>query len=469
MIGRPVTDIIPADRQNEETLILEKIRRGERIDHFETKRLHKDGGLIDVSLTISPVLDKDGQVVGASKIARDVTKQKQAAERLEAALQEAEKQSRLKDDFLATLSHELRTPLQSILGWTQVLRSGDVDENESKQALEVIYRNAQAQTRIIEDLLDMSRILTGKVRLDVQRVSLPFVIEAAIESVKPAAEAKGVRIRSILDPLAKQIAGDPNRLQQIFWNLLSNAIKFTSRNGRVDIILERINSHLEVNVSDTGAGIAPDFLPYVFERFRQADSSKSRRHGGLGLGLAIVKHLVELHGGTVWVKSGGLSKGATFTVTFPLPVLQGEQEGVRLNASAESAKETASPDLSGVSVLVVDDEEDARQLLKSILSKAGADVRMAKSAKEALLNIKTEIPAVLVSDIGMPEEDGYFLIGAVRALSANEGGKVPAVALTAYTRAEDRIRSLAAGFQMHISKPADSLELLMVVASLAHR
>ena len=468
MIGRPITDIIPPDRQSEERLIIEKIARGERVDHFETKRLRKDGSLVDVSLTISPILNKDGVVVGASKIARDITKPKRTAEKLEAALREAENQGRLKDEFLATLSHELRTPLQSILGWTQILRGGGIDEAELKQALEVIDRNAQAQTRIIEDLLDMSRILSGKVRLDVQRVSLLPIIEAAIESVKPAAEAKGIRVRSILDPLAKQIAGDPNRLQQIFWNLLSNAIKFTPRGGQVEMLLERVNSHLEVSVCDSGAGIAPEFLPYVFERFRQADSSMTRSHSGLGLGLAIVKHLAELHGGTVRAKSAGLSQGATFTVCFPVTAVQSEpDEIVQRISSPDSINYEETPDLTGVSVLVVDDEEDARNLLKTVLSRAGATVRTAKSAKSALETIREETPTVLVSDVGMPSEDGYALIRALRALPPAEGGTIPAVALTAYSRTEDRIRSLSSGFQMHLAKPADGLELIMVVASLA--
>ena len=468
MMGRPITDIIPADRQDEEHHILQKISRGERVEHFETKRLHKSGSLVDVSLTISPIRDKDGKVVGASKIARDITRQKRTAEKLESAAREAERQSCLKDEFLATLSHELRTPLQSILGWVQILRTENVDPAELGQGLEVIDRNARAQTRIIEDLLDMSRILTGKVRLDVQRVSLPTVIEAAIESIRPAAEAKGIRLQAILDPMAKPIAGDPNRLQQVFWNLLSNAIKFTPRDGRVQVFLERVNSHVEVTVSDTGAGIAPEFLPYVFERFRQADSSTTRQHGGLGLGLAIVKHLVELHGGTARVKSAGLSQGTTFCISFPVSAVHAEPEiPAERTPQSDSPHSAEPPSLLGVSVLVVDDEEDARLLLKTILSRAGATVRAAKSAEDAIRALKTDRPNVLVSDIGMPGEDGYSLIRAVRALPAPEGGTVPAVALTAYTRTEDRIRTIAAGFQMHIAKPADGLELITVVAGLA--
>ncbi len=468
MIGRSITDIIPADRQNEEKLILEKISRGEPVEHFETKRLHKTGVLVDVSLTISPIRNKDGKVVGASKIARDIAKQKRFAEKLESAAAEAERQSCLKDEFLATLSHELRTPLQSILGWIQILSEGHSNEDELKHGLDVIRRNALAQTRIIEDLLDMSRILTGKVRLDVQRVSLPPIIEAAIESVRPAAEAKEINLQTTLDPLARQIAGDPNRLQQIFWNLLSNAIKFTPRGGQVKVLLERVNSHLEISICDSGAGIPPEFLPYVFERFRQADSSTTRRHGGLGLGLAIVKHLVELHGGSVRVKSAGLSKGATFSIDFPQTSIHYERDAAPELASSPGTKSTKlPPNLAGVSVLVVDDEEDALNVLSTVFSKAGAAVRTAKCAQDALASLKTSIPSVLVSDVGMPGEDGFALIQAVRALPSDQGGSVPAVAVTAYSRTEDRIKAISAGFQMHIAKPADGVELVTMVASLA--
>ncbi len=312
MIGKPVTLLIPADRQSEEPAILEKLKRGERVDHFETVRVRRDGGLIDVSLTISPVKNAFGHIVGASKIARDVSEKKRWEAALLASSQEAERQSRIKDEFLATLSHELRTPLQSILSWTQLLREDNRDP-EVAEGIEVIERSALAQSRIVEDLLDMNRILSGKVRLDVQSVALPPIIEDALDAVKLAALAKGVRLESIIEPLLPPVKGDPARLQQILWNLLTNALKFTPRDGKVQLVLQRVNSHVEVTVSDNGAGIPADFLPYVFDRFRQADSSSTRTHGGLGLGLAIVKHLTELHGGEVKVSSGGPGKGSCFT------------------------------------------------------------------------------------------------------------------------------------------------------------
>lgn len=418
---------------------------------------------------VSPLRDADEKVNRLTATARDITEQRKASEEALASAAEAERQSRMKDEFLATLSHELRTPLQSILGWTQMLRSGLCEEGELEQGLEVIDRNAQAQTKIIEDLLDMSRILSGKVRLDVQRVQVASVIEAALETVKPAAAAKDIRLQAILDPLARPISGDPARLQQIFWNLLSNAIKFTPRDGRVQVLLERVNSHLEVIVTDSGCGIDDAFLPYVFERFRQADASTTRRHGGLGLGLAIVKHLAELHGGTVRVKSPGPGQGATFIVCLPLAPIQVDgEDGTRRHPDAVDGENSVAPllRLDGISVLVVDDEEDARMLIAKMLAKAGAEVHDAGSAKEALEELKRTCPDVLISDIGMPVADGYSLIRSVRALPVELGGRVPAIALSAYTRTEDRIRSISEGFQIHLAKPANATELLAVVQSL---
>ncbi len=469
IVGKSITIIIPPDRQDDEPAILQKLQRGERVEHFETQRITKDGRIIDVSLSISPVRDRTGVVIGASKIARDVTEQKRVAARAASAAAEAERQSRIKDEFLATLSHELRTPLQAILGWTQLLLSGDCEEAEQREAIDVIDRNARAQKRIIEDLLDMNRILSGKVRLDVQRVALLPLIELAIETVKPAALAKNIRLQTVLDPLAQPVSGDPNRIQQIFWNLLSNAIKFTPSGGRVQVVLERVNSHLEITVADSGMGIDPDFLPHVFERFRQADSSTTRTHGGLGLGLAIVRHLVELHGGTVRAKSVGANRGSSFIVSFPLAILHAEADPARQHPKAPAFNEPLPPEprLDGISILVVDDEPDSRELLRAILAKAGADVRTAGSAADALAVWHQRRPDVLVSDIGMPEEDGYSLIAKIRALPEPADRLVPAVALTAYSRTEDRIKAIAAGFQMHLSKPADRVELITMVASLA--
>ena len=338
MIGTSIMRLIPPDRQEEEREILSRIRRGERFDHFETIRLAKDGRQLNVSITVSPIKDSTGHVIGASKVARDITERKRAEKALKKAIEEAEaanrerlylldserearseaeRASRMKDEFLATLSHELRTPLNAVLGWANILRLGKLQGEELKQGLETIERNARVQAQIIEDLLDMSRIISGKIRLDVQRIDLPAILNESIETLRATAEAKGVRLQALVDLFTGPISGDPDRLQQVFWNLLNNAIKFTPKDGKVQVLLKRVNSHVEVSVIDTGEGIAPDFLPYVFDRFQQGDPSTTRRHGGLGLGLSIVKQLVELHGGNVHVKSGGIGQGATFTVRLP--------------------------------------------------------------------------------------------------------------------------------------------------------
>ncbi len=392
---------------------------------------------------------------------------------------EAERASRMKDEFLATLSHELRTPLNAILGWSQILKRKGTEDEDVAEGLAVIERNARAQTQIIEDLLDMSRIISGRVRLEVQRVDLAEVVEAAVETVKPAAEARGVRVQVVLDPVAGPVSGDPGRLQQVFWNLLINAVKFTPRDGRVQVMLERVNSHVEVSVIDSGEGITPEFLPQVFDRFRQADGSTTRRHGGLGLGLAIVKQLVELHGGNVRAKSAGVGQGSTFTVMLPvMAVREGAEPGEeRRHPTADGAaggvKEEAEKleggDIAGMRVVVVDDEADARALMKRLLEENGAAVMVAGSAAEALEVLKRERPDVLVSDIGMPGEDGYSLIRRVRGLRGEEGGATPAVALTAYARAEDRMKAVGAGFQHHVAKPVEPGALIAVVGSLRRR
>ena len=392
-----------------------------------------------------------------------------------AARVETERAGRIKDEFLATLSHELRTPLNAILGWANILREDPADTEGVAEGLAIIERNARAQNQIIEDLLDMSRIISGKVRLDVHRTDLAPIVEVAIETVRPAATAKGIRLQIVLDPTARPVSGDPNRLQQVFWNLLSNAIKFTPRGGRVQVVLERVHSHLEVSIIDTGKGIEADFLPHVFDRFRQADSSTTRQHGGLGLGLAIVKQLIELHGGTVRVKSGGRDLGTTFTVALPLTVLHAADEPSGEERRHPGACALTAPalqrdiNLADVRVLVVDDEADARALVKRLLEERGANVTTNGSVAEALASIREERFDVLVSDIGMPEEDGYALIRQVRALPVERGGSLPAVALTAYARSEDRMKAVLAGFQMHVTKPVEPAELLTMVASLAGR
>jgi PAS domain S-box-containing protein len=424
----------------------------------------------------------------------DITPQREEAERREQLLvaergarDEAERASRMKDEFLATLSHELRTPLNAILGWAQILRQGGgvQDARDLSDGLAVIERNARAQTQIIEDLLDMSRIVSGKVRLDVRRLDPAEVVRGAVETVRPAAEAKGVRVQAVLDPSAGPVSGDPGRLQQVFWNLLNNAVKFTPRGGRVQVVLGRVNSHVEVSVADSGEGIAPEFLPYVFDRFRQADASTTRRHGGLGLGLAIVRQLVELHGGGVRAESAGLGRGATFILTLPLTpvdVREGSAGDRRHPTAADGGVGAAAADapgatgladacirIEGVRVLVVDDEPDARGVVERVLRDCGAAVATAASAREALERLEGERFDVLVSDIGMPGEDGYALIRRVRGLGVERGGAIPAVALTAYARAEDRMKAVLAGFQMHVAKPVEPAELVTMVASLAGR
>jgi PAS domain S-box-containing protein len=634
VIGKPVTILIPADHADEEPTILARLRAGDRIEHYETVRVRKDGTLIDISLTVSPIRGPDGQIVGASKIARDITEQKQARKALDEALarlklaldaarlgdwswdaqtdilnmsetaadifgippgprmswdamsellhkedrqmarvavdealakhtdydveyrvtrngnsevwvsskgrgiyadngtivgmlgfvqdistrksneetlrkqaeelrtlnesvtrlyqtatkaraeaekaaaenerlyRQAEESSRLKEEFLATISHELRTPLSAILGWTRMLRMGQLSPENSAKALDTIERNARAQSQLVDDLLDVSRIITGKLRMDVRPSDPSSFIDAAVEAVRPAAEAKGVRVQKVIDTGPISIPGDPVRLQQVVWNLLSNAIKFTPRGGRVQIRSERVNSHLEIVVSDTGQGISPDFLPHVFDRFRQADQKTSRQHGGMGLGLAIVRHLVEMHGGTVSANSEGEGKGATFTVSLPIaPVYQVDSSAGRVHPGARDLlpPNDITDRLDELKILVVDDEADTRELLRQGLEYCGATVSVAGSAAEAVEALMAQTPDILISDIGMPAVDGYDLIRQVRRLPATDGGKIPAIALTAYTRTEDRLQALRAGYDMHVPKPVELAELVAVAASVVRR
>ncbi len=644
LIGRPVRMLIPPERQSEEDDILARLRIGERVEHFETVRMTKDGRRLDVALTISPVRNESGTIVGASKIVRDVTALKQIeAERIRllketasvtetlnnvgaivasdldrtkvvqavtdaatelttaefgaffynlvnqdgesytlytisgvpreafskfpmprntqvfeptfkgtgvvrsdditkdpryghnaphhgmpaghlpvrsylavpvtgrsgdvigglffghssvghfserherlaagvaswasvalenarmyASVQEA---SRIKDDFLASLSHELRTPLNAIVGYAHMLRSGLVPPDRRERAIETIERNATSLTQIVDDVLDISRIVASKIRLNVQPVDLPRIVRNAIDVVTPAADAKGVRIETVLDPHAAPISGDPERLQQVLWNLLSNAVKFTSRGGRVQVRLERIDSHVEVVISDTGIGISPEFLPHVFERFRQADSGIARERGGLGLGLAIARQLTELHGGTIDVSSGGVNQGATFRVKLPVmivhPVRDSDQR-VHPRAAA-GPRAGALPSLRNVRVLAVDDDADALGLVSEVLVAAGALVSTASSAEEALRSLEAQVPDVVVADLGMPHVDGFQFIQRVRQHQSPLIREVPAAALTAYARSEDRMQALRAGFQIHLAKPIDPAELVTTIASLARR
>jgi PAS domain S-box-containing protein len=602
VIGKSITILIPPDRLDEEPAILQRLRRGERVDHYQTVRMRKDGTFVDISLTISPVRNAAGEIVGASKIARDITQQKRAEEALRvsnerfrllansapvliwmadssksriwfnkgwleftgraleeeigfgwtqnvheedladclqtyaesfdkkqpfrceyrirrragesrwimeqaaplfegehgefsgyvgscvdvteskqlqseregtlraerAAREEAERVGQLKDEFLATVSHELRTPLNAILGWSTLLRRLEPGSPDHVRGVETIERNARVQAQIIADLLDMSRIISGKVQIDVQPIDLQDVISAAIDSVKPSIEAKRLRLRVTLDARAGRLRGDPARLQQVFWNLLSNAVKFTPSDGRIDVVMERVNSHVEISVEDSGIGIKPEFLAFVFDRFRQADASVTRRHGGLGLGLSIVKHLVELHGGSVRVKSPGEGQGATFIVALPISVIRAEDTGRHERPSFSDVDVTSIelPSLSGVQALVVDDEQDARILICRLIEEQGGACTVAASGSEALKIVSEGQVNILISDIGMPDFDGYQLIRKIRANEDNAARNIPAIALTAYARADDRQRALLAGYQMHVAKPVEPRELIAGIASL---
>ncbi len=393
---------------------------------------------------------------------------------VEARTYELREANRIKDEFLAVMSHELRTPLNSILGWAQLVRTGSLDEPASTRALRTIERNTKLLAQMIEDLLDVSRIMTGKLLLDVRPIELGPVIEASLDAVRPATDAKNIRLEVSLDPSVGAVSGDPNRLQQVVWNLLSNAIKFTPNQGRVQVRLARVGTSAQITVADSGEGIGEEFLPYVFDRFRQADSTFARMHGGLGLGLAIVRHLVEMHGGSVSADSQGKGKGSTFTVSFPL-VATGWNEGAHLERCANERQPVLEQplELAGLSVMIVDDERDAREVLVAMLELRGAEVIAASSAAEAVEALahatNVSMPDVLVSDIGMPGEDGFDLISKIRAMGPERGGNIPAIALTAYARAEDRTRVLAAGFQRHVAKPVEPSSLAGAVASLARR
>ncbi len=502
------TDIFGPTFRGEGTVLIPDVRKDPRYGKNSPYYVMPEGHWPVVSYLAVPVVSRSGEVLGGlffghpeegvfteraariveglaaqAAVAMDNARLYEAAQRARAEAEqsaaekerlyrEARESNRLKDEFLATVSHELRTPLTAILGWAHMLRTGQFAGGDPAKALETIERNARSQAQLIDDLLDVSRIITGKLRIDVRPVDPNSFIESAIEAVRPAAEAKGVRVQRIMDTGVVSVTGDPARLQQVVWNLLSNAIKFTPKGGRVQIRMERVNSHVEITVSDTGIGIAPEFLPHVFDRFRQADQRTTRQQGGMGLGLAIVRHLVELHGGTVRAESPGEGQGATFTVLLPVaPVYQAAVEGVRVHPAARDTMPSfdCADRLDGLRVLVVDDEPDTRELLKAGLGQCGAEVTAASSAAEALVAISGGALDLLISDIGMPDEDGYDLIRRVRELPADSGRKVPAIALTAYARTEDRLQALRAGYQMHVPKPVEMAELVAVAASLVQR
>jgi PAS domain S-box-containing protein len=471
-VGQNIKFIIPEERWDEESMVLSKIGRGEVVEQFDTVRIRKDGTRVDISLTVSPIRSSDGTIIGASKIARDISDRVRLEEvrnnllaREQQAHAAAVAGNRAKDEFLAVLSHELRTPLNAVYGWARMMQTRQLDEETSARALDAIVRNANAQVQLIDDLLDVSRVINGKMRLDIRAADVNEAIRAALDAVGPAAAAKHQHVEAVLDPRGTVIHCDPARVQQIVWNLVMNAVKFTPAGGHVKVELNRTGERVEIVVRDTGQGIPAHVLPYVFDRFRQWDSSSTRAHSGLGLGLALVKHLTELHRGTVSAESAGEGKGSTFKVTLPLSVAAGmlpaEPPALAGFALAKGAR------LDGLRVLAVDDDADALELAATILTGAGATVRTCRSAADGLAMLEGWRPDVLVSDIDMPGEDGYSLIRKVRTLDALRGGRTPAVALTALGRAEDRARTLSSGYSMHIPKPVDPEEFTTIVASVA--
>jgi PAS domain S-box-containing protein len=435
--------------------------------HEEGWRVRKDGTTFWASVTITPVRDATGTLRGFAKVTQDLTQRLQADQqqaqllREQTAREEAEKTNRLKDEFLAVLSHELRTPLNAIVGWAHLLRSSPaMVASQVSRGLEAIERNANIQTQIVSDVLDVSRMTSGKIRLSPRRIDPAEVVAAAMDTVRPAADAKRLELKASLPKAPVFVYADADRLQQVVWNLLQNAVKFTPAGGRVEASLARRDSHVEIAIADSGVGIDPAFLPYMFDTFRQADSSSSRRHGGLGLGLAIVKRLVDLHGGQVQAASEGPGRGTTVKVRLPLMALSPAAPGV----TAEVDRPVAS--LDGVTVLVVDDHADTRDLLSAVLTQAGAKVLTAADAEEGVAVLRARRPDVLMCDLEMPGESGFEMMEKVRALRPNEGGLTPAIALTAYAREEDRVHTLAVGFQRHLAKPARPDEIVSAIAAL---
>jgi PAS domain S-box-containing protein len=469
LVGRHIGDVLPAAYADQIRLPLERSFAGERVEFDLTLPPLIEGGPPRWFAVIDEPQWRDGTVESVSVTVVDLTDRKALEEERDRLLQserlargQAERASEVKDEFLATLSHELRTPLNAILGWVRLLEKRPSDSALAAEAIEVIARNARAQADLIADLLDMNRIISGKIRLEVEDVRLSEVVEAAIDSVRPAAESKQVGLHAVLSPLADHVRGDASRLQQVMWNVLSNAVKFTPKGGRIHVMLMKSESYAEIVVSDTGSGIDPRFLPHVFDRFRQGDASTTREHGGLGLGLAIVKQLVELHGGTVRADSGGVDQGATFTITLPLALMHRP----RLTPPAGSAARPRlleDVDLEGITVLAVEDQQDARDLLRIVLERSRAHVITAGSVDEALSVLESARPAIILCDIGMPGRDGYDFIAELR----RRNDDTPALAVTAFARTEDKIRALRAGYHGHIAKPIEPAELLSTVAVLA--
>ena len=481
VIGKHVNEwqFVFADDVDAVALVTNRQREGVEVQGILRNRNYtRDGSVLFCEWYNSVLRDDRGKLVSVLSLVLDVTAREKSEEERAASLvrerdarRHAEEADRLKDEFLATLSHELRTPLTSILGWASMIRNGEVEGANAMRALETIERNARAQARLIDDLLDVSRIITGNLRLDLNPLNLTPIIEGAVDALRPTADVKDIQLRREFISNECLVKGDPNRLRQVIWNLLSNAIKFTPRGGSVNISLYCVESTARLTVSDTGEGISEAFLPYVFDRFRQAEASISRRQGGLGLGLAVVRHLVELHGGRIEAESEGLEKGSTFTVDLPLA--QERRDPARAEERRREVERRRSRSdrvrLDGLHVLLVEDDDDSRKLLGTMLKRYGAKVTSTKSAAEALEVFSHEVPDVMISDIGMPVEDGYELIRKVRSLPNDKGGTTPAIALTGYASRKDRERALAAGYHRHMAKPIEQAEMVAAIASLVGR
>ena len=474
LTGRHVESLMPvASRIFYQTHLFPLLKLHDRVDEVYLSLRASSG--VEIPVLVNAVRrERDGRVVNDC-VLMHMRQRNQYEDEILLAKRAAEEATLAKDEFLAVISHELRTPLTAILGWARMLQTGTLDARTAERAIDVIERNAESQNQLIGDLLDFSRIISGRMRLDVAQIEMASVVEAAIDVVNPAAAAKNIRLQTILDPKAGLISGDRERLQQVMWNLLSNAVKFTPKGGRVQVRLTRVNSSIEVVVSDTGEGISREFLPYVFDRFRQSDNTTTRRQAGLGLGMAITKHLVELHGGTVMADSPGEGEGATFVLKLPITIAHQMEPSAmpsttrRPPAGADFSPPAELPRLDGIRVLIVDDEQDARELLTVILTQSGASVTTASGAADALDKLRRAVPDILVSDIEMAHEDGYSLIRKVRILEGSPGRRLPAIALTAHARTADRLRALAEGFQMHIPKPVEPTELVLAISNLVER
>ena len=481
VIGKHVNEwqFVFADDVDAVALVTNRQREGVEIHGVQRNRNYtRDGGILYCEWYNSVLHAESGQLVSVLSLVLDATARKDAEEERAALLirerdarKHAEEADRLKDEFLATLSHELRTPLTSILGWASMIRNGEVEGTHASRAIETIERNARSQARLIDDLLDVSRIITGNLRLDLHPLNLAPIVETAIDALRPTADVKGIRLRTDSVSGDCLVKGDPNRLRQVIWNLVSNAIKFTQRDGTVSIDMRCDGPAVHLTITDTGEGISPEFLPYVFDRFRQAEGSISRKQGGLGLGLAVSRHLVELHGGSISAQSEGLGHGAVFTVELPLA--QERRDPARAEERRREVERRRSRKgavrLDGLHVLLVEDDDDSRKLLGTMLRRHGARVTSTKSAAEAFSAFSHGLPDVLISDIGMPDEDGYAFIRKLRALPLEKGGQTPAIALTGYASRKDRERALAAGYHQHVAKPIEQAEMIAAIAALVGR